>query len=34
MAGVAVLGKRGFVDTARMGVSGWSYGGYMTRMLA
>ena len=33
MAGVAALEKRGFVDTAKMGVSGWSYGGYMTTWL-
>jgi dipeptidyl aminopeptidase/acylaminoacyl peptidase len=33
MAGVAVLEKRGFVDTAKMAVSGWSYGGYMTTWL-
>jgi dipeptidyl aminopeptidase/acylaminoacyl peptidase len=30
MAGIEELKKRGFVDTDRMGVSGWSYGGYMT----
>ena len=33
MAGVAVLEKRGFVDAAKMAVSGWSYGGYMTTWL-
>jgi dipeptidyl aminopeptidase/acylaminoacyl peptidase len=33
MAGVALLEKRGFVDSAKMGVSGWSYGGYMTSWL-
>ena len=33
MAGVAVLEKRGFVDSSRMAVSGWSYGGYMTTWL-
>jgi len=33
MAGVALLEKRGFVDTAKMAVSGWSYGGYMTTWL-
>ena len=33
MAGVAMLEKRGFVDSARMAVSGWSYGGYMTTWL-
>jgi len=33
MAGVAALEKRGFVDAARMAVSGWSYGGYMTTWL-
>ena len=31
MAGVAALEKRGFVDTAKMGGSCWSYGGYMTK---
>jgi dipeptidyl aminopeptidase/acylaminoacyl peptidase len=33
MAGVAMLEKRGFVDSSRMAVSGWSYGGYMTTWL-
>jgi dipeptidyl aminopeptidase/acylaminoacyl peptidase len=33
MAGVAMLEKRGLVDMARMAVSGWSYGGYMTTWL-
>jgi dipeptidyl aminopeptidase/acylaminoacyl peptidase len=33
MAGVAVVKKRGFVDEARVAVSGWSYGGYMTTWL-
>jgi dipeptidyl aminopeptidase/acylaminoacyl peptidase len=33
MAGVATLIERGIVDTTRMGVSGWSYGGYMTTWL-
>jgi dipeptidyl aminopeptidase/acylaminoacyl peptidase len=30
IAGIESLKKRGFVDDTRMGVSGWSYGGYMT----
>ncbi len=29
-AGMDVLKKRGIVDESRIGVSGWSYGGYMT----
>lgn len=33
MAGVAMLQSRGIVDTERMAVSGWSYGGYMTAWL-
>lgn len=33
MAGVAELEKRGFIDSDRMAVSGWSYGGYMTTWL-
>jgi dipeptidyl aminopeptidase/acylaminoacyl peptidase len=34
MAGLEAVEKRGFVDGARIGVSGWSYGGYMTSWLA
>jgi dipeptidyl aminopeptidase/acylaminoacyl peptidase len=30
MAGVAAIEKMGIVDTDKIGVSGWSYGGYMT----
>jgi dipeptidyl aminopeptidase/acylaminoacyl peptidase len=30
MAGLAQLKRSGMVDTSRIGVSGWSYGGYMT----
>jgi dipeptidyl aminopeptidase/acylaminoacyl peptidase len=33
MSGIEALKKRGFVDEARIGVSGWSYGGYMTSWL-
>jgi dipeptidyl aminopeptidase/acylaminoacyl peptidase len=29
-AGLDVVKKKGFVDESRIGVSGWSYGGYMT----
>ncbi len=30
LAGIAYLKKTGFVDPKRIGLSGWSYGGYMT----
>ena len=33
MAGIAAVRKRGFVDSTRIAVSGWSYGGYMTSWL-
>jgi len=33
MAGLADLKKRPYVDASRIGVSGWSYGGYMTTWL-
>jgi dipeptidyl aminopeptidase/acylaminoacyl peptidase len=33
MAGVEAVKKLGFVDANRIGVSGWSYGGYMTTWL-
>ena len=33
MAGLAAVEKLGNVDTSRIGVSGWSYGGYMTTWL-
>jgi dipeptidyl aminopeptidase/acylaminoacyl peptidase len=33
IAGIAAVTKRGFVDTTRVAVSGWSYGGFMTSWL-
>ena len=33
MAGLEAVKKLGIVDTQRIGVSGWSYGGYMTAWL-
>jgi dipeptidyl aminopeptidase/acylaminoacyl peptidase len=33
MAGIAAVRAHGFVDTTRIAVSGWSYGGYMTAWL-
>jgi dipeptidyl aminopeptidase/acylaminoacyl peptidase len=33
MAGLSELKKRPYIDAARIGVSGWSYGGYMTTWL-
>jgi dipeptidyl aminopeptidase/acylaminoacyl peptidase len=34
MAGLEKLKSMGFIDTGRIGVSGWSYGGFMTTWLA
>ncbi|MGA7930153.1 MAG: prolyl oligopeptidase family serine peptidase [Candidatus Sulfotelmatobacter sp.] len=33
MAGIAALEKQGFIDESHTGVSGWSYGGFMTSWL-
>ncbi len=33
LAGIDALKKLGFVDESKIGVSGWSYGGYMTSWL-
>jgi dipeptidyl aminopeptidase/acylaminoacyl peptidase len=33
IAGITALAARGFVDTTRVAVSGWSYGGFMTAWL-
>jgi dipeptidyl aminopeptidase/acylaminoacyl peptidase len=33
MAGIAALERQGFIDESRIGVSGWSYGGFMTSWL-
>ncbi len=33
MAGIAALEKQGFIDESRIGVSGWSWGGFMTTWL-
>jgi len=33
IAGIEAVKAKGFVDPARIGVSGWSYGGYMTSWL-
>jgi dipeptidyl aminopeptidase/acylaminoacyl peptidase len=33
MAGISALEQQGFIDESRIGVSGWSWGGYMTSWL-
>jgi len=33
MSGIAALEKQGYIDETRIGVSGWSYGGFMTSWL-
>ena len=33
MAGIDALEKQGFIDETKIGVTGWSYGGYMTSWL-
>jgi dipeptidyl aminopeptidase/acylaminoacyl peptidase len=33
MAGIDALEKQGFIDKTKIGVTGWSYGGYMTSWL-
>lgn len=33
MAGIEILKQKGFIDESRIGVSGWSYGGFMTSWL-
>jgi dipeptidyl aminopeptidase/acylaminoacyl peptidase len=33
MSGIEALEKQGFIDETKIGVTGWSYGGYMTSWL-